>query len=84
MALGLSDIIQNATGKIRVDTMFIDEGFGSLSDDTRNEALEMLNELSEGNQLIGIISHVSELKAQVETKLIVTKSESGSKAVWSR
>ncbi len=83
MALGLSDIIQNTVGKIRIETMFIDEGFGSLSDEVRNQALELLNELSEGSQLIGIISHVSELKAQVETKLIVTKSENGSKAVWS-
>lgn len=81
MALGLSDMIQGGS-KIRIDTMFIDEGFGSLSDETRNQALNLLNELSEGNQLIGIISHVSELKAQVETKLIVSKTDSGSKAVW--
>ena len=63
--------------------MFIDEGFGSLSDETRNKALELLNELSEGKQLIGIISHVTELKAQVETKLIVKKTDKGSKAYWS-
>ena len=83
MALGLSDVIQNAAGKIRIETMFIDEGFGSLSDETRNKALELLNELSEGKQLIGIISHVTELKAQVETKLIVKKTDKGSKAYWS-
>lgn len=82
MALGLSDIIQSKAGKIKIDTMFIDEGFGSLSDDTRNQALGLLHELSEGNRLIGIISHVSELKAQVDTRLVVTKTNRGSKARW--
>lgn len=82
MALGLSDIIQSKAGKIKIDTMFIDEGFGSLSDDTRNQALSLLHELSEGNRLIGIISHVSELKAQVDTRLVVTKNNQGSKARW--
>lgn len=62
--------------------MFIDEGFGSLSDETRNQALHLLVSLSEGNRLIGIISHVSELKTQVDTKLVITKSEKGSKATW--
>ena len=82
MALGLSDIIQSKAGKIKIDTMFIDEGFGSLSDETRNQALSLLHELSEGNRLIGIISHVSELKAQVDTRLVVTKTNQGSKARW--
>jgi len=82
MALGLSDIIQNKAGKIRIDTMFIDEGFGTLSEDVRNQALGILNELSEGNRLIGIISHVKELKEQVETKLLVTKTKDGSEARW--
>lgn len=83
MALGLSDMIQSKAGKIKMDTMFIDEGFGSLSEDTRNQALGLLHELSEGNRLIGIISHVSELKAQVDTRLHVTKNSQGSKAEWS-
>lgn len=82
MALGLSDVIQNSAGRIHVDTMFIDEGFGSLSDETRNQALNLLNELSEGNRLIGIISHVSELKSQVDTKLLVTKNDKGSHVAW--
>ncbi len=82
MALGLSDLIQRRAGKIRIDTMFIDEGFGSLSDETRNQALSLLSELSEGSRLIGIISHVSELKAQVDTKLAVTKTDAGSRARW--
>lgn len=82
MALGLSDIIQRRAGKIRIDTMFIDEGFGTLSDDTRNQALSLLAELSEGDRLIGIISHVTELKAQVDRKLVVTKTDEGSRARW--
>ena len=62
--------------------MFIDEGFGTLSEDARNQALEILNELSGNNILIGIISHIKELREQVDTKLIVTKTKDGSEAVW--
>ena len=82
MALGMSDIIQNTAGSIHIDTMFIDEGFGSLSEDTRMQAIKILNDLSGGKRLVGIISHVTELKAQIGTKLVVTKSEKGSKASW--
>ncbi len=82
MALGMADIIQNAAGKIHIDTMFIDEGFGSLSDEARMQAIHILHELSGGNRLVGIISHVTELKAQIGTKLIVTKGEKGSKVKW--
>ncbi len=82
MALGMADIIQNSAGRIHIDTMFIDEGFGSLSDETRMQAIKILNDLSEGKRLVGIISHVTELKAQIETKLVVTKSEKGSRVKW--
>lgn len=82
MALGMSDIIQNTAGRIHIDTMFIDEGFGSLSEDARMQAIKILNDLSGGKRLVGIISHVTELKAQIETKLVVTKDEKGSKARW--
>jgi exonuclease SbcC len=82
MALGMADIIQDSHGSVHIDTMFIDEGFGSLSDETRNQAIGILNELSEGKRLVGIISHVSELKAQVETKLVVSKTDSGSSTHW--
>ena len=82
MALGMADIIQKTAGSIHIDTMFIDEGFGSLSDETRMQAIKILNELSEGKRLVGIISHVTELKAQIGTKLIITKGEKGSKAKW--
>ena len=82
MALGMADIIQNTAGRIHIDTMFIDEGFGSLSDETRTQAISILNELSGGKRLVGIISHVTELKAQIGTKLVVTKSDKGSKVKW--
>lgn len=82
MALGMADMIQDNHGSVHIDTMFIDEGFGSLSDETRNQAIGILNELSEGKRLVGIISHVSELKAQVETKLVVSKTDSGSSTKW--
>lgn len=82
MALGMADVIQNSTGSVHIDTMFIDEGFGSLSEETRNQAVAILQELSGGRRLVGIISHVSELKAQVDTKLVVTKTDKGSKARW--
>lgn len=82
LALGMADMIQNTASSVHIDTMFIDEGFGSLSEDTRNQAIAMLQELSGGKRLIGIISHVTELKQQIERKLIVTKTEKGSKTTW--
>ena len=78
MALGLADIIQNAAGGIRLDTMFVDEGFGSLDDMARDQAIKVLNELAGNDRLVGIISHVNELKEQIDTKLIVTRTEKGS------
>lgn len=83
MALGLSDVIQSTAGAVHLDTMFIDEGFGSLDDNSRAQAINVLNELAGNSRLIGIISHVSELKEQIENKLLVKKSEKGSKVYWS-
>ena len=82
MALGLSDIVERSAGAIHPDMMFIDEGFGALSEETRNQAIAVLNELSGGKRLVGIISHVSELKAQVGTKLVVARTDKGSHAHW--
>lgn len=82
MALGMADVIQNTAGKIHLDTMFIDEGFGSLDDDTREQAIKILNSLAEGKRLVGIISHVTELKDRIHQKLYVTKDEKGSKIYW--
>lgn len=79
LALGLSDEIQAAAGGIQLDTMFVDEGFGSLDDETLNVAIRTLNELTEGNRLVGIISHVTELKQSIDKQILVTKKrESGS------
>lgn len=82
MALGMADIIQSRAGRVHLDTMFIDEGFGSLDDQSREDAIRVLNELAGQNRLIGIISHVTELKEQIEQKLIVTRDEQGSHARW--
>ena len=80
LALGLSDVIQNKKGGIQVDTIFIDEGFGTLDADSLNKAMQIINSLSlEGNKLVGIISHVDELKDQIDQKIEVYKDHAGSK-----
>ena len=79
LALGLSDVIQSYSGGIVVDTMFIDEGFGSLDTESREQAINALNQLTDNHKLIGIISHVTELKERIDKKVIVTKSTEGSK-----
>lgn len=79
LALGLADAIENKVGAISIDTLFIDEGFGTLDDDSLHQAIEILLELKSDNKSIGIISHVQELKDIISTKLIVTKDEEGSK-----
>ena len=80
LALGLSDEIQSMAGGIQLDTMFIDEGFGSLDEESLEQAVKALNDLAQGNRLVGIISHVSELKERIEKQVVVTKDRSdGSK-----
>lgn len=78
MALGLSDVIQQQAGGIQIDAMFVDEGFGSLDDESLNTAIAVLNQLTDGNRLVGIISHVNELKASIDNKIIVKSSPFGS------
>ncbi len=77
LALGLSDEIQSYAGGIRMDSMFVDEGFGALDEEALHQAMKALARLTEGNRLVGIISHVSELKEQIEKKIIVTKGRDG-------
>ena len=77
LALGLSDEIQSASGGIRLDTMFVDEGFGSLDEDSLQLALQTLQELTEGDRLVGIISHVGELKSKIDKQIVVTKTHTG-------
>ena len=84
MALGMADVVQNTVGKTHLDTMFIDEGFGSLSEEVRNTAVKVLLELAGDWRLVGVISHVTELKEQIPDKLIVTKGSHGSEVRWQR
>jgi exonuclease SbcC len=81
LALGLSDEIQSASGGIKLDTMFVDEGFGSLDEQTLSDALRVLQNLTESNLLVGIISHVSELKERIDRQIVVKKDRSGSSRV---
>ena len=81
LALGLSDEISSSVGGIRLDTMFVDEGFGSLDEDSLHAAIQALAELTEGHHLVGIISHVGELKQQIDKQLVVTKDRAGGSQV---
>ena len=76
LALGLSDEVQMSTG-IRLDTLFVDEGFGSLDPESLNQAYSTLAGLTEGDRLVGIISHVAELKEKIDRQIVVTKEKSG-------
>ena len=82
MALGLSDIVERSAGAIHPDMMFIDEGFGSLDAQSRQQAIEVLGELAGDSRMVGIISHVTELKEQIDRKLVVSRTDKGSRAVW--
>lgn len=81
LALGLSDEIQSNAGGIKLDTMFVDEGFGSLDEESLQQAIKALADLSEGNRLVGIISHVAELKEKIDKQVIVTKEKTGGSKV---
>lgn len=79
LSLGVSDVIQSYSGGVVVDTLFIDEGFGSLDVESREQAINTLNMLTDNNKLIGIISHVTELKERIDKKIIIRKTAEGSK-----
>ena len=81
LALGLSDEIQSSAGGVKLDTMFVDEGFGSLDDDSLEQAMRALIELTDGDRLVGIISHVSALKERINKKITVTKDRGGNSNV---
>ncbi len=77
LALGLSDEIQSSAGGVRLDTMFVDEGFGSLDEESLSQAMNALAGLAEGSRLVGIISHVAELREKIDKQIVVTKEKSG-------
>ncbi|MFR6379315.1 MAG: SbcC/MukB-like Walker B domain-containing protein [Evtepia sp.] len=77
LALGLSDEVQASAGGIQMDTLFVDEGFGSLSEQALDLALQALAGLSDGNRLVGVISHVAELKERIDRQIVVCKERSG-------
>ena len=77
LALGLADEIQSTAGGIKLDSMFIDEGFGSLDDESLSQAIKVLHGLTEGNRLVGIISHVGDLKSRIDRQILIKKQKSG-------
>ena len=77
LALGLSDEIQASAGGVKLDTMFVDEGFGSLDEESLDQAMKALLGLADGNRLVGIISHVADLKNRIDKQIVVTKEKSG-------
>ena len=80
LALGLSDVVQSQSGGIRLDSMFIDEGFGTLDESTLKNALDLLTRLADGKRFIGVISHMPELSERIERKIIIRKTLTGSQA----
>ena len=78
LALGLSDVVQAQSGAIRMDAMFIDEGFGTLDDNALRNSLQVLADLADGKRLIGIISHVHDLEERIEKQIVVSKTLNGS------
>lgn len=80
LALGLSDVIQSQSGGVRVDTLFIDEGFGTLDSDSLDMAIQTLLELHKNGRMVGIISHVDELKTRIPSHIVVEKTSAGSRA----
>ncbi len=79
LALGLSDVVQQTVGGVRLDAMFIDEGFGSLDAEVLELSMRTLADMADGNRMIGIISHVAELRERIDKQVRVEKTTSGSK-----
>lgn len=82
LSLGMADQIQQSAASVNLDIMFIDEGFGSLDEHSRNQAVRVLKEMAGGSRLVGIISHVTELKQEIDNQLLVRRDEGGSHVEW--
>ena len=80
LALGLSDVVQSAAGGVRLDAMFIDEGFGSLDSDSLDAAISTLQDVAGGNRVVGVISHVNELASRIDRQIRIARGRSGSRA----
>ena len=81
LALGFADVVQASSGGVRLDTLLIDEGFGSLDEETLSRALVALTQLSEGDRLVGVISHVQQLREAIDRKIVIRRTETGSTIV---
>ena len=77
LALGLADAVQSSAGGVRLDSMFVDEGFGSLDEEALSKAVRALSDLAEGDRLVGVISHVADLKDRIDRQIVVTKDRAG-------
>lgn len=82
LSLGMADQIQQSAAALNLDIMFIDEGFGSLDEHSRSQAVKVLKEMAGGARLVGIISHVTELKQEIDNQLLVSRDETGSHIKW--
>ena len=82
LALGLTDVVQSYAGGLRLDTILVDEGFGSLDPEALDAALAALTDLQANGRLVGIISHVAELEERIPTRLEIIPGEHGSRAEW--
>jgi exonuclease SbcC len=78
LALGLADVVQAEAGGARIDALFVDEGFGTLDEDTLDEVMDVLDGLREGGRVVGVVSHVGELRARIPAQVKVRKGRSGS------
>jgi exonuclease SbcC len=78
LALGLADVITQEAGGADLDTLFVDEGFGSLDADTLDDVMDTLDALRDGGRVVGVVSHVAEMRDRIPTQLVVTKSRQGS------
>jgi exonuclease SbcC len=81
LALGLTDVVTAEAGGARIEALFVDEGFGTLDEDTLDEVMDVLDGLREGGRIVGLVSHVAELRQRIPAQVHVRKGRTGSTAV---